>query len=67
MGTGQSKLRRISQNPKTFEKFYNEEYPHDALGYRNPKEIFEESWFIQICLIFCAVFQEALQIAVNFF
>ncbi|OAA21638.1 integrase core domain-containing protein, partial [Kosmotoga sp. DU53] len=33
----------LIEKTKAFEKFYNEEYPHSALGYKSPKEIFEES------------------------
>jgi len=33
----------LIERTKAFEKFYNDEYPHSALGYKNPKEVFEET------------------------
>ena len=33
----------LIERTKALEKFYNEEYPHSALGYKSPKEVFEET------------------------
>ena len=33
----------LVERTKDFERFYNEEYPHSAIGYKSPKEVFEES------------------------
>jgi len=33
----------LVERTKAFEKFYNEEYPHSTLGYKSPKEVFEEN------------------------
>ncbi|QTA38498.1 IS3 family transposase [Thermosipho ferrireducens] len=32
----------LCEKTRSFEKFYNEEYPHSALGYKDSKEEFEE-------------------------
>ena len=33
----------LVEKTKLFERFYNEEYPHSALGRKSPKEVFEET------------------------
>ena len=33
----------LVERTKDFERFYNEEYPHSAISYKSPKEVFEES------------------------
>lgn len=33
----------LVEKTNKFERFYNEEYPHSALGYKSPKEVYEEN------------------------
>lgn len=35
-------FQELSEKTKAFERFYNQEYPHSALGYSSPSKIFEE-------------------------
>jgi len=37
------RCEELVEKTKEFERFYNEEYPHSAIGYKNPKEAYEES------------------------
>jgi len=36
------RYEELVEKTKEFERFYNEEYPHSALGYKSPKEAYEE-------------------------
>jgi len=40
---GKPSYEELVERTKDFECFYNEEYPHSALGCKSPKEVFEES------------------------
>ena len=36
------RYEELVEKTKEFERFYNEEYPHSAIGYKSPKEAYEE-------------------------
>ena len=42
--------KELIRRTKEFEIFYNEEYPHSALGYKSPKEYYNEAAVYQKCV-----------------
>ena len=47
---GEMRLEELIRRAKEFEIFYNEEYPHSALGYKSPKEYYNEAAVYQKCV-----------------
>ena len=47
---GEMTLEELIRRTKGFEIFYNEEYPHSALGYKSPKEYYNEVMVYQKCV-----------------
>ena len=47
---GEMTLEELIRRTKEFEIFYNEEYPHSALGYKSPKEYYNEVMVYQKCV-----------------
>ena len=47
---GEMTLEELIRMTKEFEIFYNEEYPHSALGYKSPKEYYNEAAVYQKCV-----------------
>ena len=43
-------LEELTRRTKGFEVFYNEEYPHSALGYKSPREYYNEAMVYQECV-----------------
>ena len=43
-------LEELIRRTKEFEIFYNEKYPHSALGYKSPKEYYNEVMVYQKCV-----------------
>ena len=47
---GEMTLEELTRRTKEFEIFYNKEYPHSALGYKSPREYYNEVMVYQKCV-----------------
>ena len=47
---GEMTFKELKEKTKEFERFYNNKYPHSSIGYKSPREVYEE-WLLGSTII----------------